>query len=320
MATPMEPARPDRIAYPEEDREEDRLGPLGRRAGTLHPLDLRSWLLGEFEQAVVAARAAAALADGSSTSAVHASRKALRRARAVLAMIAGALPRSERRAVRAALGEARRSLSAVRDHAVAPEALGALELGDAERQTAKRVLDNAAEAIPALAEIKGLLGDAAARAAAQTDALAAALPPELPWDVVAAGIAATYREARRARKRAKRSRPWFHAWRRRSKELVYQLEFVAAHAGARTLAIRADLEAATDRLGAAVDLVMLHDFVATYAQGIPAGDVERLSGELDRQLAQQMKEARRAGREAFRARPRKFLRRLTRAISRDASW
>jgi CHAD domain-containing protein len=316
MAPPTEPARPEPIADPEEDQ----LGPLGRRASGLHPIDLRAWLLGEFEHAVIAASAAAALADGGSTNAVHESRKALRRARAVLAMIAGALPRSERRAVRAALQDARRSLSAVRDHAVAPEALGALVLGDAERQTAKRVLDNAAEAIPALAEIKGLLAEAAARAGAQTDALAAALPPELPWDVVAAGIAGTYREARRARRRAKRSRPWFHAWRRRSKELVYQLDFVAAHAGARTLAIRADLEAATDRLGEAVDLLMLRDFVATYAQGVPAGDVEQLSGELDRQLDQQMKEARRAGREAFRARPAKLLRRLARALRRDASW
>jgi CHAD domain-containing protein len=316
MATSTEPTRPDRSAHPEEDGP----GPLGRRAGALHPLDLRAWLLGEFEHAVIAARAAAARADEGSTSAVHESRKALRRARAVLAMIEGALPRSERRAVRAALQEARRSLSAVRDHAVAPEALGALELGDAERQTARRVLDNAAEAIPALAEIKQLLGEAAARAGAQVEALAAALPPELPWDIVAAGIAGTYRRARRARKRAKRSRSWFHAWRRRSKELVYQLDFVAAHAGARTLAIRADLEAATDRLGAAVDLVMLREFVATYAQGVPADDVERLSDELDRQLAQQMKEARRAGREAFRPRPRRLLRRLTRAISRDASW
>ncbi|HSK01487.1 MAG TPA: hypothetical protein VK932_09610, partial [Kofleriaceae bacterium] len=99
MAPPTEPTRQDRIAQPEEDE----LGPLGRRAGALHPLDLRSWLLGEFAHAVTAARAAPALADEGSTNAVHASRKALRRARAVLAMIAGALPRSERRAVRAAL-------------------------------------------------------------------------------------------------------------------------------------------------------------------------------------------------------------------------
>jgi CHAD domain-containing protein len=309
-----EDAGPERIAYAEEDK----LGPLGIRTAALHdPIDLRARLLREFDHAVAAAKAAAALADQGSTTAVHEARKALRRARAVLSMVAGALPKSERRAVRAALQDARRSLSTVRDHAVAPETLGALTLGDDERETAKRVLDNAAEAIPALAEIKQLLGEAAARAAAQAEALAASLPPELAWDVVAAGIAAVYRQARRARRLAKHSRPWFHTWRRRSKELVYQLDFVSAHAGARTLAIRAELEAVTDRLGAAVDLVMLRDFVQTYAQGVPAGDVEQLRDDLDRQLDEQMAEARKAGRDAFRQKPRKLIRRIARAVRRD---
>jgi CHAD domain-containing protein len=317
MATPTsktEEARPERIAYAEKDK----LGPLGVRASALHdPIDLRARLLEEFEQAVAAAKAAAARADHGSTVAVHESRKALRRARAVLSMVAGALPKSERRAVRAALQNARRSLSTVRDHAVAPETLGALTLGDDERETAKRVLDNAAEAIPALAEIKQLLGEAAARAAAQAEALAAALPAVLPWDVVAGGIEDVYREARRARREAKGSRPWFHTWRRRSKELVYQLDFVSTHAGARTLAIRADVAEVTDRLGPAVDLLMLHDFVQTYAQGLPDDDIEQLRDEIDRQLEARMKDARKAGRDMFAPKPGKFSRRLAKAVKRD---
>ena len=309
-----EPAKPARIAYAEKDQ----LGPLGVRASALHdPLELRARLLAEFERAVSAAKAAAAMVDQSSTSAVHESRKALRRARAVLAMVAGALPKSEHRAVRAALQGARRSLSTVRDHAVAPGALGSLTLGDGEREIAKRVLDNAAEAIPAAAEIKQLLGEAAARAAAQAEALAAALPPGLAWDVVTAGIARTYRAARRARTKAKHSRPAFHTWRRRSKELLYQLDFLADHAGARTLAIRADLDEITDRLGPAVDLLMLREFVQTYAQGLPQGGVEQLRDELDQQLERRMKDARKAGRDAFRRGAKKFVRRVTKAVRRD---
>jgi CHAD domain-containing protein len=309
-----EPAKPARIAYAEKDQ----LGPLGVRASALHdPLELRARLLAEFERAARAAKAAAAMVDQSSTSAVHESRKALRRARAVLAMVAGALPQSEHRAVRAALQGARRSLSTMRDHAVAPAALGSLTLDDGERETAKRVLDNAAEAIPAAAEIKQLLGEAAARAAAQAEALAAALPPGVAWDVATDGIVRTYREARRARRNAKRSRPAFHTWRRRSKELIYQLDFVADHAGARTLAIRADLDEITDRLGPAVDLLMLREFVQTHAQGLPGDDVEQLRDELDRQLERRMKDARKAGRDAFRRGGKKFLRRLTKAVRRD---
>lgn len=309
-----EDAPPERIAYAEEDQ----LGPLGIRASALHdPIELRARLVGEFEQAVAAAKAAAALVDQGSTAAVHESRKALRRARAVLSMVAGALPKSERRAVRAALQEARRSLSSVRDHAVAPVTLGKLMLDDEDREVAKRVLDNAAEAIPPLAEIKQLLGEAAARAAAQAEALAAALPTQIGWNVVGAGIARVYRDARRAHRKAKGSRAWFHTWRRRAKELVYQLDFVAAHAGARTLELRADIDEATDRLGPAVDLVMLHDFVETYGAGVPGGDLARLRDELDRQLERLMKDTRRAGRAAFRRRPRRFLRRLAKAVRRD---
>ena len=318
MMTTTSTASGTKQAEPERIAEEDKLGPLGIRASALHdPLELRARLVGELEHAAAAAKAAAALAAQSSTSAVHESRKALRRARAALSMAAGALPRSERRAVRAALQAARRSLSSVRDHAVAPEALGALTLGDDERETAKRVLDNAAEAIPALAEIKQLLGEAAARAAAQAEALAAALPPQVSWDVVADGIARVYRAARRARRRAKRSEVQFHTWRRRSKELVYQLDFVSSLAGARTLAIRADIDEITDQLGPAVDLRMLQGFVKTYAQGLPSGDVDRLCDELQRQLAQRMKSARKAGRDPFRRRPKRFIRRLARAVRRD---
>src|SRR6185295_9060980 len=142
MATtnPPGPAPTQTLAYAEDDK----LGPLGRRASALHdPGELRAKLVAEFTGAVAAAKEAVGSVDRGTRSAVHDSRKALRRARAVLSMIGGALPKSERRAVRAALQEARRSLSTVRDHAVAPETLGAMTLGDDERETAKRVLDNA---------------------------------------------------------------------------------------------------------------------------------------------------------------------------------
>jgi hypothetical protein len=62
---------------------------------------------------------------------------------------------------------------------------------------------------------------------------------------------------------------------------------------------------------------MLRDFVRTYAQGLPADDVEQLRDEIDRQLERRMKEARRAGRDVFRRRPKRFLRRVAKAVKRD---
>jgi CHAD domain-containing protein len=298
--------------------EHDKLGPLGTKTPVLHdPVELRTKLLLEFKSSVSSARDAAAAVERGAPSAVHESRKALRRARAVLAMIGRALPKSERRAVRAALQDARRSLSTIRDHNVAPDTLAALTLEDDDRGTARRVLDNAAEAIPAAGEIKQLLSEAAARAAAQADALAAALPAEIEWHVVADGIADTYGEARRARRAAKRSKPWFHTWRRRSKELVYQLDFVARHAGPRTQAIHTELDGVTDSLGPAVDLIMLREFVQTHGQGIPGDALERLRDAIDAKLDDDMASTRKAARDAFKQKPKKFVRRLSKSIKRD---
>lgn len=314
MATSTTAADATALAYPEDDK----LGPLGQRPSVLHDAgELRGKLLEEFTTAVAQAREAAASADKNAHEAVHDSRKALRRARAVLSMLGSALPKSERRAVRQALQEARRSLSTVRDHAVAPETLASADLDEDDRDTARRVVDNAAEAIPVLSEIKQLLGEAAARAAAQAEALATALPPEVSLAIVIDGIADVYGDARRARRRAKNDTAWFHTWRRRSKELVYQLDFLATHAGPRTMAIRAEIEAVTDQLGPAVDLVMVREFVATHAQGIPGEQIGRLHDTLDAQIDDLMKSTRKMARDAYRQKPKKMERRLAKAIRRD---
>lgn len=303
------------LPYPEHDK----LGPLGARTSAIHdPVALRNALIGAFEAAAHEARdAVAELDQGSATSAVHTARKALRRARAVLGLVADALPKSERRAVRTALQDARRALSAVRDHAVAPETLGKLALGDDDRAAASRVLANAAEAMPATAEVKQLLAEAAARAAAQTEALQAALPAELDWDVVAEGLRATYGEAHRACVAAKRSKSWFHTWRRRSKELVYQLELVAKHAGPRLAAIHDEISGVTDALGPAVDLIMVREFVTTYGQGVAPDALAQLRSALDGLLDELMTSARRTAREAFRQKPRKFEKRISKSVRRD---
>lgn len=305
-------------APPQPYPEDDKLGPLGSRASALHdPVELRAKLIDEFNSAVQAARKAATTVDDGSATAVHESRKALRRARAVLSMMSGALSKSERQAVRAALQEARRSLSTVRDHAVAPETLGSLMLSDEDRETAKRILDNAAESIPPTADTKQLLGEAAARAAAQTEALEAALPAQLPWDDVAWGLRKLYSEARRAHRASKDSKSWFHAWRRRSKELSAALDFVARQAGPRTLAIQSELDSISDPLGPAVDLIMVREFIETHGRGLTPESIEHLGDIIDGVLDDLMKSGRKAGKDTFELRGKKFEKRLNRAIKRD---
>ena len=303
------------LPYPEHDK----LGPLGIQTSVIQDAALlRGVLIRAFEAAAHDARDAVADLDkGSAASAVHESRKALRRARAVLGLVGSALPKNERRAVKTALQEARRALSTVRDHAVAPETLAQLTLDDADRETAQRVLANAGESMPATAEIKQLLAESAARAAAQAEALQAALPQELDWHTVAEGLAETYAEARRAVSAAKRSKSWFHTWRRRSKELVYQLDLIAKHGGPRIAAIHGEISGVTDTLGPAVDLIMLREFVATHAQGIAAEAVEHLRDTIDHHLDELMKTSRKAARDAFHAKPKKLEKRITKSLRRD---
>jgi CHAD domain-containing protein len=179
------------------------------------------------------------------------------------------------------------------------------------------VLDNAAEALPATAELEQLLAEAATRAAAQGEALEAALPQELPWSDVVDGIEEIYGQARTARSNSKKSKPQFHTWRRRSKELVYQLELVADHAGQRLTAIKDEVSGVVDTLSPAVDLIMLREFVNTYGQSIQADALDHLKATIDVQLADLMKSARSAGRDTFDSRPKRFAKRIVKAAKRD---
>jgi len=302
------------LSYPEHDK----LGPLGIKASVIDdPAALRDALIRAFEAAAHGARDAVGAVDNGAEAAVHESRKSLRRARAILGLIGTALPKSERRALTTALQEARRALSTVRDHAVAPETLTLLALDDEDRAVAKRVLENAAAAMPATAEIKQLLAESAARAAAQAEALQAALPHDVDWDTVVGGLRSTYGAARRGSRAANRSKAWFHTWRRRSKELVYQLELLATHAGPRVAAIHSTLSDVTDTLGPAVDLIMVRDFVATYDQGIAPEAIARLRASIKRQLGERMSLACSGAREAFRKKPKKLQKRVTKSVRRD---
>lgn len=296
--------------------EHDKLGPIGQKTVVLdNEHELRRALVAEFLSAAQGARDAAGDVDKDADDAVHDYRKALRRARAVLALVARALPKSERRAIKKALQEARRALGNARDHAVAPETLASLPLSDEQRTIAKAVLDAAAEAMPPRHEIKQALAEGAARALAQAEALEAALPPALPWSAIVKGIRATYDEARCARRAAKRSTSSFHRWRRRSKELGYQLDVLAGFAGPRVAEIEKEIEGATEPQSPVVDLIMLREFVETH--GTRGEPLEALVTAIDTQLEDLMKDARRAGRDAYRRKPRKFGKRLMRAVDRD---
>ncbi|HEY5922984.1 MAG TPA: CHAD domain-containing protein [Kofleriaceae bacterium] len=281
-------------------------------------VELRRSMFLEFRTAAEDVRQAAADADTSLGRAVHDYRKALRRGRALLRMIAGELPKADRRDVYRALTDARRSLGPARDHAVANDVLGQLQ-GDEERVLAKTVLDRAAASSMASSEIKQLLSEGAARTAAQVELLDAALPPRLEWRSLLDGVRATYAEARKARRDAKDSRRAFHTWRRRSKELAIQLEILARTTAPQLDELRKQVADANDQLGETVDLLMARDFVRAHAAEIDEDGVDLLESALEHDLDDKIRDGRRAGRDAFRRKSRVFARKLAKAVKRDVT-
>jgi CHAD domain-containing protein len=281
--------------------------------------ELRRVLVAELRGAGQAARDAIGVLVRDPEAAVHQFRKALRRARAVLALVRDALPREERRAARLALRQARRALGSVRDHAVAPEALASLQLGEAERAAADAVLAAAVHAMPARDEIERLLAEGAARAAAEVEILEAALPQGIEWTTVLDGLRRTYRDARRARRAAKRSKRSFHAWRRRTKELALQLQLLTGHAGPRIDELEHAVAEVAGAQGEIVDLIMLRSYVRTHGEGIPEDVRAQLVDAIDVQLAPRMKEARRGAKQAFRRPAGDLGRRLGKGLEGDHS-
>lgn len=298
--------------------EDDKLGPLGGKRSLIDDeAELRRVLVAAFKAAADAARQAAASVDESATTAVHEYRKALRRARAVLSLVADALPRNEHKAVLRALRDARRAVGTARDHAVAPDTVSLLSLGEDERQTLDAVLRTSNEATPPLSEIRQLLAEGAARTAAQVEALEAALPGTLSWPTIARGVRDVYKRARRARKDAKRSKRAFHTWRRRTKELTYQLDLLAGYTGTAVGELHREIEAVTDTQGEVVDLIMLREFARTHGAGISPDALEPVLATISSEISRRVAESRRAGREAFERKPRRFARKLTKAAKRD---
>lgn len=298
----------------ETEKEVDKLGPLGApTVGNGKPFgkdaDLRASLVSAFRTAIADAQAASR--RPAVDEAVHELRKALRRARATVRLIADTLARDDRRDLTRALVEARQLLSPSRDLAVVPVALAEVALEDEARTAALAIVTGARDAALSVDEVRSTLADAAARVAPLADVIAAALPATLDWDDLLDGLADTYRSARRDLKKARRSFTAFHRFRKRAKELTYQLELLSDGIDGRTAVLEHRLSALGDELGPAVDVIMLRGFLEAHAA--PPELLEAVDGD----LGARVKAARRHARDLFDRRPRKFARKVRRAVRRD---
>jgi len=301
--------------------EHDKLGPLPAVTAVAQGFggdgDLGGAVLAAFRDSVDRARRAGESTTGGPDDTVHEYRKGLRRARAILALIADAVPEREVDEITDILRQARHAVSVARDHAVAPRALSALELDDDVRTTATSIIVSASGTAPSRDAVMTALREGAARAVATAESLAQLVPPAVGWAVVAEGLADTYREARRQLGKAKRSRRALHTWRRRTRELSYQLGLLAKGAGERTATLASRVEDLSDDLGAVVDLIMLRNFVHVHAGAADPAAVDALTSAIDDRLKERSRAARRKGKEIFDRGGRRFARRVLKALRRD---
>lgn len=300
--------------------EPEKLGSLGAPpalapAGFGPDADVRASLVAAFRDAIAAAKDATGRDD--LDEGVHELRKALRRARAIVRLVADTLSRDDRRDLSRALVEARRTLSASRDLAVAPAALVGIELAEGDRAAAEAIVAGARDGGPAGDALRAHLDEAGSRVAPLADVMAAALPVDVSWGDLADGLAETYRRARRSLRRARRSHTAFHDFRKRTKELTYQLDVLATGTDGRATAMRRELADLGDELGAVVDVIMLRGFVAAHAGDADPATVASLTAAIDAELARIVKAARRRAKPLFERAPTKFARRVRKAVRRD---
>lgn len=314
MTTPPTPIDP--VTAP--NAEQDKLGPIpapDANAATGLGADLRATLVEAFRAAIADAATAAKLPAIDES--VHELRKALRRARASVHLVRDTLARDDRRDLTRALADARQLLSATRDLDVAPGVLATVELPPEARATADAIVLAARAAAPSPDEVRRHIEDAAARVAHLADVMAAALPPSIDLGDARDGIAETYRRARGNLRRARRSLSSFHRFRKRAKELTLQLELLSGGIDGRTEAMRRDLAILGEELGAAVDVVMLRGFLEHHAGDTTPEILAPLLDAVDRDLEVRIKAARKGARALFQRRPRRFARKVRRAVRRD---
>lgn len=309
------PAPDDEKLGPAPDDE--KLGPIGPPASRWER-ESRVLVLDAFREATADAAKAAGKASSDLGASVHELRKALRRTGAVLALARPVLRKDEYTAIRSELRGARRAVSSARDRTVASEALAGLPLEAEEREVADQLLAALQDEAPDAGETAAKIAEGAERARAQAEALDAALPEVVKWQALARGLGGTYREARRARRDAKRSRSSFHRWRRRTKELDAQLSLISEHGGENAAALQKAYEEISDVLGPIADLLMLRELINAHGKAWSQDRFEVLAQAIERLTEEQIRAARKQAKEQFDAKPKELTKRVIKAIRKDA--
>lgn len=255
--------------------------------------------------------------DGDTTQAVHETRKDLKKARSVLRLVREGLERERYREQNSRLRYTGRLLADARDAAVKLETLRAL--ADTRRdEVSPELLERLSDALEAERRQQSDPDELASRVAAAQRELErsrgeiAHWDPEGSWGTLSAGLQRSYGRGRDGYV-AVRERPGdegaVHEWRKRVKDLWYQLRLLR-DAWEGVLGATADeLDRLSDLLGEHHDLaVLVEDVEQRMPQ--PDGDAARLVKAARARQADLLGEALPIGERVYAERPKRFAKRL----------
>ncbi len=239
--------------------------------------------------------------------AVHEYRKSIRRGRAMLRLLEGLMSEVNYRELAAVLRDAHRRTSQLRDRDVVLDTLEALPLAEEDsgiRETLRRSITSSP---PNPSESIALVLRGGADNLAPVPArVARALPSRVKWRDLQDALARSYRRAWARMRKADGdpSDEAVHEWRKRIKELNYQLElFVGRVEGSKANKVRRRMAGLAERLGQVVDQMVLRDFMR---QHVPPEHRERALEAVVGHQAELLELALKRGRRIFKKKPAEF--------------
>ena len=253
-------------------------------------------------------------------SAVHSARKALKKERGLLRLSRDSVSGAQRRRENVALRDAGRALSQTRDAEVMVQTLDDLSERYAG-QVPKVVFDAFRERLDA--------DRAQARSRLSDPTLASAVADELQeirrriagwrlrrggWAAIAGGLDRTYRQGRSAfaRAQAEPDVERLHEWRRRSKDLWYDLRLLVPAGGEAVRGYAREAHVLADLLGDDHDLALLREKLSHSADHVPA-DLDSVLGLIDHRREQLQERAMFAGQRVYAESPKAFATRIRRS-------
>jgi CHAD domain-containing protein len=241
--------------------------------------------------------------------AVHEFRKSVRRARAMCRLLEDIVDADVVAVSQDVLRAAQLATSTQRDTDVLPHVLRRLPLPPVVGASVALRLFTHEFRPDARAPAAILLRDHADAMTPLVDQLADAMPERVRWRDIARGIRMTYRRARRALAKSKGNEVEFHRWRKRNKELVYQLELLAIRGSGGVRTLRRRHAKMSERLGDIVDLMVVRDRLAPFADA-PARDAVAT---VEEEIAWAMRKVRKRGKKLYASKPRRFSRQVVKS-------